>query len=150
MTNSTDIETALVDLFDSATVQAITPNYFFYDVTQNSEADVDEWYHAQELNFFTVVVTRTTEMMMTGHIKYKFYVDISYYKQADPDGSNWQNVRSAFETIHDQMLATIGRTWGDSVEFWEAQVEPPSIKQIVIDDNPTWLGTYRFIGTKVA
>lgn len=138
-------ETAILE---HATIQAITPRYFLFEVTQNSEAETDRLFFGKELNYIQCIVTRSNEFQALGELQYTYTVDITYTRRFDVDGDNYLAVVDFFDTLFSLVRTELGDSWDSTVDYWRPQEGPAEITQIEFENEPAWRGAYRFTAFK--
>lgn len=149
MSTSALVEAAWSTVFANAAMQAISSKAHAFDVTQDSEHEIEKLYDASNsINFFTYLVKRSAEFKVTGAILYSFEVEVTYYKEQDTSGAAWTAVRNGLETLFSQVRSEIGTQWDSTVDFWRPQQGAPEISVVTLDDAPCWRGRYVFKGEK--
>lgn len=138
-------------IWSNATITAITPNIFNYDVLREYQTSVKEYAalkHVQETNFITYIVSRAQRIRIMGQVEQKFSVEIRVYKEADVEGTNFNAVLDTFETIDSLVVSQLGNTWSSTVDFYSLQESAPEVTKVALDGVPVWLGTYTYTGVK--
>lgn len=149
MSTAAEVATAFGAVFTNSSIKALTNKYYSYDVTQNSERELTDFYYQTEVNFFTYLVTRSQVFAMTKKAEYKFNVEVNYYRYKDPAGANYQAVRSAFDTLFSAVRSDLGQTWTSTVDFWRTQDGPPDISTVNIGNDECYRGKYIFTGSQL-
>ena len=137
-------------VFRQSDVQAFSTKYYFFDIVEDSESEVQRFFTGEEINFFQCLIVRGHRQLMTGVIQYDFTIQLSYYRtrSEDPSGANWTSVRDGLETLFDTAYTTLGATMQSTVDYWEPQEGPPQIDTIQIADEQVWRGIYTINATQ--
>jgi hypothetical protein len=144
-----DIRTAWEDnIFEHATVQAWTPNYFMYDVTKEFEKEVSLFNHEGEINFFVCLVNRFREEGKSGRASFTYPVIVKYHLEVDPDGLNYNYVLDRLETLDSLVISQLTRTWDGTIDFYRSQSEPISITSETVDGRTYWIAQVTYTGFK--
>ena len=155
MSTAAQVRGALAAVFQSAAVQALTPNIYSFDVEEIAKVSSA---HAAlchdpaldgQINFIQWNVNKGWAMKMSAkRMLGDFYFNVTYFLDAkeDFDGSHNNAVIDAFETIVQAILATVGTTFGGTVEAFEPQGAAPRMTLTTIDGRETWRGEYQFHG----
>ena len=134
------------NIFSHATMQAITPVLIEQDLTENTHKEVSKLRHQGKINFFAMRVSSSLETLMGGKYRVRFFVDISYNKWADPDGTNYNDVISAIEALQLLYITELGSNWGGLVAYGEPQQGQPSVTVSQILTEPVFRADYNFSG----
>ena len=137
-------------VFDQDDIQAITPNIYDYDITQNSQHELKKLRHDQEINFITYTVSRTTIGELIGARTYKYRVEVNCFREVDRTGSNYKAASDLFETITDNVVTTLGTSWSSTVDFYTLPTEPPRTAQVTIGTKQVWRSTQIYTAQKVS
>lgn len=129
-----------------ATFTAICPNAVLFDVMEDSEKGTEGLYSAAEVNFMQCLVSRAQTLEVTQRAEYVFTVDLQYFRSKDEAGANWKAVRDIFETLDALVRSELGSTWSSTVDYWIPSADKPIINEIFFNDEPIWLGSYRYQG----
>lgn len=144
MTSSATIDAAwLTNVWENTSIKAITPNYYQYAITEDSEAEVSKTYYGAEINFWQATTTRANRLEIAKGGVYEYSLVVDYILQKDTTGDAWKDVRNAFETLFSVVQAW-SHTWGDTVDYWQTQDGPPEISEIDLAGTPCWRGRYNF------
>lgn len=144
-------------VFADSAMQAITTRAHSWDLQSiadtaaYSEAHKALMMHAQQVNFFQYQVSKSREKITSSNgVLYLYPVAVRYIREAalDINGVAYNAVGDAFDTLFDTMRTVIGSTWGNTVEFWQTQTEPPEITLTTIDERICWQADYLFQGQK--
>lgn len=146
---STDIEEVWqTTMWEHPTIVAITPKIYQYDISVQSELDFDLLCHEAEVNFFLSKTIRRSEPILSQQTRYTFQVEVSYYlQQADIAQNTYRTVRDRLETLDDLVRTAMGKTWGDTVNFWQGGV-PTAIREIEISERVCWTGAITYTAFK--
>lgn len=146
---STDIEAVWQSvLWEHPTIVAITPNIHQYDISVQSEFDVELLCFEGEVNFFLARTLRRSEPILTQQTRYTFQVEVSYYlQQADIAQNTYRTVRDRLETLDDLVRTAMGKTWSSTVDFWQGGV-PTAIKEIEVNERTCWTGAITYTAFK--
>lgn len=154
MTLSSTIEDAWKDaIWTDTTITDYTDKIHKFRTTQDSEFEAARYYYKSEINFIEAITTRAVALEQTAKVlggvaSYEFNIEINYYKQIDPDGTTYNDVRDFFETLLSLMITNLGHTWTNTVDFWRPQTQKLDIIESLIDSRRCWRGVYNFTGTK--
>lgn len=151
-TTSADISAEWASrIFGHATIQAISKKAYSYDITQESEYEVSKFYNDAErrINFFTYLVRRNEERLMSGQVRYSYEVMISYYREEDTEGENWTTIRDLFETLFDLVRSEMGQNWHGLVDFWQPDPAQATIEKTTLDSRPVWRGQDKYLATLI-
>jgi hypothetical protein len=139
-----------------SSIKALTTKIYNFDlesVAELSTAHKSLMYYNQRINFFQYRVTKARQFGLSGgKVMYKYPVVIRYYREAtiDLDGSVFNAVEDAFETLFTAVQSQLGTSWNNTVDYYEIQVEPASVDATLLDDKLVWVGQYSFQGIKEA
>lgn len=148
MTTSATIEAAwLTSIWNSATIQAITPKCFQYDIIQDSETDIAQFYNAGEINCFIALTSLAPRYIGTNTTRTDIQVAVDYYRQKDTSGAHWTECRDAIETLYALVVSALGFTWSGTVSFWEGSEKPPEISEADIKGVKCWRARFVFTAT---
>lgn len=154
MSTAQQVENAWVDkVLTHRDITSYTDKIYTYDVTEGSELEISNLYSDGEINFIQCLVGRGQKyagsQSVSGRvITYNYLVEVTYFRQADPQGNNWKEVRNFFDDLFSTVLNELGITWDATVDYFNPQLETPEITQERFDNSDTWRGFYRFFGTK--
>lgn len=148
MTTLAQIRSAwLANIWNHATIQAITTKIYNYDITLDSTFEYSKLRYNQEFNAFVYIVTKY-ERLGFGGTKYdEFEVEVRYYRKADVEGNNFNTVLETFETLFGLVRTQLSHTWGGTVGAYRTQESAPTLSQVTLEGVPVWLGTYKFFAT---
>lgn len=150
MTTAAQIRTAWnAKIWTHATVTAITTKIYDFDLKIESTKEAGRLRYNQEINAFTYVVTSAERLRLMGQREQEFSVVVSYYKRADVDGSNYNDIMNVMETITGLVRTELTSSWNSTVDFYRHQPGQPQITEITIDGVPVWLGRYSYLGYKL-
>ncbi len=157
MTTSSDIRAIWKsEIFDSATIQAITTKCYAYDaiaavVSTSEDASL---YFQQQINFFTYLCSRRSE---TGSIRgtnttasrFSHNVQVTYYLEKDigEEDQNYNLTIDRMETLDSMVISELGKTWGSTVDYYE-QIDLIEPSLINLDDREVWRVGYTYRGYK--
>lgn len=152
MTTSLEVFTKFKDkVFNNAALRAITEVVIPYEVSPESESELSEIYHRNEINFFECVVTRGEARPLIGGADrplYTFNVDVRYTLQKDTTGDAFLDVRNAIETVADYVASQLAYDFGGLVDMAEAQEEPATVTLEEVAGLPCFRSAIRFQGRK--
>lgn len=156
MTTSAQIETAWKEnIFDHATIQAITGNAYPYDITANLKSTKEAllMFEDAQINFFKYTIQRTREQgelrgAQSGS-RFKYIVEVFYYREKDVSESDQHHntVRDNLETLDGLVLSSLGKTWDSTVDHWEMTGNQVP-KLVELDDREVWFGGYQYTAFK--
>jgi hypothetical protein len=154
MSTSAQIETVWqAAIWNHATITAITDKIYKFLVTADSEFEYDKLTYAQKVNFFEVLTGRAQDFNETAEtigqtVRYRYTVEINYYKEVDTTGAAFIAVRDTLETIFSLVLSQLGNTWTNTVDIWRPDQAIATIANTTISNKKVWKGTYRFFAEK--
>jgi hypothetical protein len=131
-------------VLDVSSVQIVTPKIYQYDITRDSEKELAALRYEGKINFITCLTSKTESYIGMNAISEKFTVALEVYRQKDPSGTSWAQVRDTLETIDALVKSALGNTWDGNIAFWERQKDPPAIDEIVIDSVGCWHGKFLY------
>lgn len=147
MSTAAQVEAAWVEnIWQNATITAITPKIYGFNITDDSERETSRLIYQTELNYIQYAVQRSNARAMTSQLEYQFLVDVVYTRKFDVAGENWTAVRDFFDTLYALVHSSLGNSWDGTVDYWREQEGPAEITQIDFEGEPAWQGKYRFIG----
>lgn len=150
MTTAAQIRSAWsTKIWTHATVTAITTKIYDFDLKIESTKEAGRLRFNQEINFFTYLVTSKERLRLMGQREQEFAVEVSYYKRADVDGSNFNDIMNVLETITGLVRTELTSSWNSTVDYYRHQGEQPTIEQITIDGVAVWLGRFVYLGYKI-
>lgn len=146
---STDIEEVWQStIWEHPDIVAITPKSYQYDISVQSELDVDLLCYESEVNFFIAKTLRRSSPILSQQTRYTFQVEVSYYlQQADIAQNTYRTVRDRLEALDDLVRTALGKTWGSTVDYWEGGVPTP-IREIEISERTCWTGAITYTAFK--
>lgn len=149
MTTAAQVRSAwLTNIFQNASITALTDKIYDYDVTLETTKEFSKLRYRQEINFMLYLVTVAQRVMMMGQYEQAFTVEIRYGKQADVAGTVFKAVADVFETIQTLVQTNLTGSWGSTVDYYRIQNGPPNIVQQEIENIPIWIGTLKYTGFK--
>ena len=149
MSTAAEVESAWeTAIWKSNTIKAITPNYFLYAVTEDSEKEISRMYLDSHINSIQALTGRGFTFGNTKTGQYTFVVEVTYLLWKDPDGDNWTQVRDFYDTLLALIRSALGNTWSSTVDFWTPQSAPASIDEFTIDGETVWRGKCVYTGTQ--
>lgn len=144
-----DVQTAWdTYVFQNASIQLITENYFFYDIVQDSERELNRLYFNQEMNFFQALITEGHAFNALNELERTFRVEVVYFREKDTEGVNYIATRNALSSILEIVRSQLGYTWQESVELYNPQSGTYQIAQVDFADEKLWRGSLTFEGIK--
>jgi len=147
MSTSAEVEAQWLDkVFKYDSIKTISPKAYPFEVTEESEKEVSRLYHAGEINFWMYLIARSHEFQVTNRLTYNFTVELSYYREMDPEGENWTAVRDNLETLFGVVRSSLGNTWQSTVDFWRPQAGIPNISLVKLGGKQVWRGVYIYTG----
>ena len=149
MTSSATLVTLFkTEVFDHASIQAVSPNLITYDIVRDSEPELKRLYHAQEISFWNLLIRRAEDSAVTGVRNFTFDVQILLFLEKDTSGDNWKRVRDGFETLTDRVGETIFDDSSGTVDYITPQSSPVQIAQLNEFETICWRGEYNYQATK--
>lgn len=149
MTTSAAVRSAWnSSVWQHATVQALTPKIYDYDVTLESTKELSKMLHNQVVNCFTYLVTRAQRLRVMGQVEQTLKVEITYFREYDTAGTAWKACVDAFETIDARVVAGLSGTWGGVVDYYQLQSDAPNISLQQIGGRSVWVAKYTYQGIK--
>lgn len=140
-------------VFQNSDISAITSKYYKTEVTQESEAEVALGYNDSQINFFEFVVTpqQSEVNQISGSANSRlqtFLVEVRYTKYAEPNGTAFNDVIDALETLIDTVRTSLGATWQGLVDFVQnpISVEPPQKQKF--NETDCYRAVIRFTAQK--
>jgi len=144
-----DVQTAWnTYVFQNASVQLVTENYFFYDIVQDSERELNRLYFNQEMNFFQALITEGQNFISLNELERVFRVEVVYFREKDTEGVNYIATRNALSLILETVRSGLGYTWNESVDLYTPQSGTFQIAQVDFADEKLWRGSLTFDGLK--
>jgi hypothetical protein len=140
-------------VFAHSTVTALTTKIYNYDIVElasRSQTHDAKLLYNQVYNFIQYRVTKTRQFGLTNKAIYTFPVTIQYYKEADIDGTNFNAVEDAWETIHTRVYSGLGTTWQGQVDYYQIVQTAPEINLVTINDRACWRSQYQYLGIQEA
>lgn len=150
MTTTASVILAWETLFQTASLQAITENYYTYEILENTETDISKYMFNQEINFFIIDINKKTNLKLFGSKTEQFQVEVKYYKEHSTDGTgtNQKAIKTALETVYSGVEADLGRTWSSTVDYYELQDSIFPLQSLELAGRDVWLGKIVFNGIK--
>lgn len=154
MTTSADVRTAWdTFVFDAGALTTITSNAYAFDarsMAAKSDAHNAKLLYNQKYNFFQYRVAKIWNYQLSGQVLNEFRVYVEYYREADVDGTAYNAVEDAFETIHTTVRSGLGETWNANVDNFLPQTEPVNFSLERIGGRPVWKGSFVYQGFKTS
>ena len=146
---SDDIETAWEGaIWQHSDILEMTSNIYPYDVSAESEFDIDKLCLEGEVNFFLAKTSRASEPILTQSTRYTFQVQVEYYlQQTDIAESTYRTLRDRLETLDNLVLTQLGKTWTATVDYWPGG-NPQPIKEVTISGRRCWFGAIVYTAFK--
>lgn len=141
-------------VFQNSDILAITDKAYPFEVTQESEAEVSQGFTSSEINFFEYVVTNSeTEFNQFGggygnNRQQRFIVEVRYTKYTGTDGSAFNDVIDALETLLDVVREDLGATWQGLVDFVENPITVEQPQQAKFNETDCYRAVARFTAIK--
>lgn len=154
MSTAAQVQAAwLTNIWNHATIQAITTQILGYEATDLSESELAAQFEVpsngiSRVNFVQYLVTRTQQFAITNALVYSYSVKIDYFLSTDVDGTSWGQVRDFFDTVFNLVLSQMHPSWGDTVDYYQPQSGPAEITKTQILTEPCWQGRYIYTATK--
>jgi hypothetical protein len=138
---SVDIEIAWNSkVWEQDVIQSFTPLFYPYDVSAESEFDIDKLTHEGMVNFFLAKTQRRLEPILTAQTRYTYQVQVEYYlQQTDVAESTYGTVRDRLETLDSLVLTSLGKTWSGTVDYYQGG-NPLPLRQVTISERKCWFG----------
>lgn len=138
-------------LWAADAIKAISPQIYDFDIQAIATVSQEHYtklFYGQEINFWQYRVRMRRAFGMTGKLDRGFLVQVRYCRDAELDlnGTKYNAVEDAFETLFTQIRSVLGNTWDSTVDYWEVDNAEPSIVPVLINGRPTWQGDYAFLG----
>lgn len=155
MSTTATIVTLWEDVFNNASMTAISQNAYPYEVKDGSEFEISTMSEDQTIDYFEYLVTREVTAREVGggsNAIFRFTVEVRYTKQVDDDtaGDSYAGVRDAFDTLLSVVESELGTTWDGNVDYYTHQDGPADIQAVRVADTNCYRGTYKFFGTQAA
>jgi hypothetical protein len=149
--NSTDIEAAWAStLWSHPTIGLISEKLVTHEILIENEFDLEELCVDGSVNFFQAITLREGAGEITGKVQYTFQVQVFYYLQeADADVSTWSTVRDARETLDDLVRTELGKTWGNTVDYYSGG-KLVNLNTVTIGGRVCWRGGITYLAYKGA
>lgn len=150
MTNaSADIEAVwLTAIWSHRTILDMTPIFFPYDVSVESEFDLDRLCYEGQVNFFLAKTQRLAEPLIINQTRYTFGVEVQYYlQQADISENTYPIVRDRLETLDDLVRSELSKTWEGTVDYSPGG-RPTPLRQVPIGGRQCWTGGIAYTAIK--
>jgi hypothetical protein len=146
---SDDIETAWESaIWQHSDILEMTSNIYPYDVSAESEFDIDKLCLEGEVNFFLAKTSRASEPILTQSTRYTFTVVVEYYlQQTDIAESTYRTLRDRLETLDDLVLTSLGKTWTATVDYCPGG-NPQPIREVTISGRRCWFGAIVYTAFK--
>ena len=125
-------------------IVAYTPQIFDYDLTEESTKEQSKLFHDTIVNCVSYVVSSYQQLRLRGTNSKHFEVKVTYYKQYDVDGDNYKSIADFFELLQTLVWSELGGTWDASVDYYQLQEGPPSIRVDTIGGRKSWVGEFLF------
>ena len=138
----------LTNVWQNASVRALTDNIYAYNVTKESEKEVRKFFAEGAVNAIFYTVKKAQQLMLGNQVRQTFTVTISYYLDADPSSDNYNTLLDAFETIDSIVVSNLSSRWGATVDYYTTQTGPVDPSQQDLDGRPVWVGEYVYQGIK--
>lgn len=135
-------------LFEDSQIYEITPNFYFYDILDDSETDIAKYKHNQEINFFICLISKSYQYKAFGETLETYRVEIKYYKEDNKSGTNQNAIKDALETVVSRVRAVLGVTWLNSVDFYDIEQNQINLENITLAGEEVWLGRVFLNGIK--
>ena len=134
-------------------ITAYTENIYSFDLSE--VAEISKTHEAltlyeAEVNFIQYQVNKAFQYQNTGQFIGIFPVTVQYFKEAkyDTNGTAYNSLIGFFDALHTSVRSNLSKTWGSTVDGWDAQQEAPEIEVRELIGRPVWYGSYQFIGFK--
>lgn len=144
-------------VWDNQTAKNITEKIYDYDVTQDSQTEIERFFFRDPedittdlINFFTYLTRRNVETIgLCSQVRYNHIVEVHYYLEAKPDGSSYNQLIDAMVSIEDLVESQLDKTWSDTVDFYELDaVEKPEV--IELANRPSvWHGVQIYNASEI-
>lgn len=156
MTIITDVEDAWnAAIWQHATIQAYTSKINKFEITTDSEKEVQLLRHNQQTNFIeavtkcAIIYGRTSSNI--GRVAtFQFTVEVNYYRELDTTGDNYRSIRDFYLELFDLVHSELSDNWTNTVDFWFPEQEAPTIVEVLINNKKCWKGTHRYFAEKNA
>ena len=134
------------DIWEHSTIEALTTSILEQELTEVTHKEISRLRFATKINFFSFVIRRGIETLMGGKYRLRFYVDISYTKWADPDGTNYNDVIDGIEAVQELVISELGSTWDGLVATSEPQEGPPEVSVVTIGEESAFKADFSYSG----
>lgn len=141
MVTSADIEAQWAqNIWNTDTILSYSPLFYPYDVSAESEFDVEKLMDEGIVNFFITKTQRRMEPILAQQTRYTIQVQVEYYlQQTDIAENTYRTVRDRLEALDDLVLANLGKTWGGTVDYYSGG-QPLPLKTVPISGRQCWFG----------
>lgn len=135
-------------VWSDESVLEFTERIFLYDVTADSEFDVELLHHNQQINFITCIVQRAHEAMIMNQVKYQYRVQVLYHlQQTDVEGSTFNDVQDRIEIVDGLVISSLGSKWNNTVDYYTgSDARAPEL--ITVSGKRCWRGGYTYLAFK--
>lgn len=151
MTLSADAITALTTVFEHADIAAITEKFYFYDLMALIQQGSSDQYtvralYQTEVNFWQCLVKPSRIVGTVTTVNSELTVELSYVRQIDVAGENYQIVADSFETFLTAMVATIGYKWSGNISVYQVS-QPAGINIVTVAEKDCWQANFSLNAT---
>jgi hypothetical protein len=155
MTTGLAVRTAWQEnIFDSATVAAMTSRVYLYDVLADTQLDASRLIHNPGdgsmplVNFMVCLVRRKQAFDPMANIDQTFEVRLTYYlQQTDVAESTYNTLADRLESIDDLVRTALTANWDNTVDYYSGG-EPERIDVTTVDGRQCWRGAVTYLGFK--
>lgn len=133
-------------VWSHADILDITDVVIEHDLAEDSWNELTKLRYNQEINFFAFRVSRAIVYLMGSKISLLFSVNISYVREVDTEGANYNACLDAIEVLQELVLSELGSTWGSTVGTGYPQQTPPNISVSSVGEERVFKADFNYTG----
>lgn len=140
-------------VFDHASITAITSKVYNYDIVVTIDNDLTALMYNQKINFFSYQALRSISYEASSNngnandYGYNYEVQISYYLEAENNSNAYNLAIDRMETVEDLIHSELGINWDDNVDVM-TQIQTGLPELVTIQDVECWKITQLYSGLK--
>lgn len=137
MTTSAEVQAAWFNLvLDTNVVKALCAVFFAHSINFNSEFETSRLRdNENKINYIVYTTSRSQEFQISNQATQRFDVKIEYTRELrlSVEEDDYLDFQQTLETIEDEAITNLGKTWGGLVDYWVTSGAAPTIEQVEVD-----------------
>lgn len=152
MTTSLEVQTTWYNLvLNTSAVKALYSIFFAHSINFASEFETARLRDSEnKINYVVYTTSRSQVFQISNLATQRFDVRIEYTREIrlSTESEDNQAFQLTLETIEDQAVTQLNKTWSGLVDYWTTSGSPTSIERVQIDNIQCLRATLIYTGFK--